>query len=82
MPRRVACSSSRVFGNTFVLIATSVVSLIIYSVLDHYLPLYRDRKVFAFLVGFGVVLFMLAWSFVQAMVTDPGEVPPFWVGSM
>ena len=81
MPRRVACTTSRVFGNTFVLIATSVVSLIIYSVLEYYLPQHRDPLVLAFLVWFGLLLFMLAWSFVQAMVTDPGEVPPFWVSA-
>lgn len=79
MPRRVACTTSRVCGNTFVLIATSVVSLVIYSVLDHYLRLHRDYQVLAFLCFFGVLLFMLGWSFVQAMITDPGEVPPFWV---
>lgn len=79
MPRRVACTTTRVFGNTFVLIATSVVSLIIYSVLEQYLPQYRDPNVQVLLCGFGLLLFMLSWSFVQAMVTDPGEVPPFWV---
>ncbi len=79
MPRQVACTTSRVCGNTFVLIATSVVSLIIYSVLDHYLRLYRERNVLAFLCFFCVLLFMMGWSFVQAMITDPGEVPPFWV---
>jgi len=81
MPRQVACTTSRVFGNTFVLIATSVVSLVIYSVLDHYLRLRRDSEVLAFLCFFGVLLFMMGWSFVQAMVTDPGEVPPFWVSA-
>lgn len=79
MPRRVACTTSRVFGNTFVLIATSVVSLIIYSVLEHYLRQYREPRVQVYLSCFSLLLFMMSWSFVQAMITDPGEVPPFWV---
>ena len=31
------------------------------------------------LVFFNILFVMTVWSFVQAMITDPGQVPVFWV---
>ena len=34
------------------------------------------------LVVFHFLVFMLLWSFFQAMLTDPGQVPVFWVSKV
>jgi palmitoyltransferase len=35
-------------------------------------------KVLAMLAVFHIFFYMLIWSFIQAMTTDPGQVPVFW----
>ena len=78
MTRRVACTQSRLCGNFFVLIVLGVITLVYFSVMLHYTEHLEDRSSQLFLAVLHLSLFMLVWSFVQAMLTDPGEVPPFW----
>ena len=72
MPRYVRCSLSRVFGNVFVLVAASLMLLDYYTVVEHW------RHHTLFLLAYHVLVVLLAWSFVQTMITDPGQVPPYW----
>ena len=72
MPSYVKCSLSRVFGNVFVLVAASLMSLDYYTVITHW------HRHLGFLVGYHVLVVLLSWSFIQTMITDPGQVPPYW----
>jgi len=38
-----------------------------------------NLKVMVMLAFFHLLFVMLVWSFFQAMTTDPGQVPVFWV---
>ena len=78
MTRRVACTKQRLCGNIFVLIVLSVILLVYYSVMLHYRTHMHTVNAQLYVTTLHVSLFMLLWSLLQAMWTDPGEVPPFW----
>ena len=85
MPRRLPLRPAKIIGNVFVCIALSYISLIYYLyVFILWSPFlqqpysYNTIYVQLILVVFHSLVFMLLWSFFQAMLTDPGQVPIFW----
>ena len=78
MTRRVICNREPLGGNVFVLIVLSVILLIYCSVMLHYRTHMHTVNAQLYVTTLHVSLFMLLWSFIQAMWTDPGEVPASW----
>jgi hypothetical protein len=77
------------FGNIMVSIVIFIMSLVYYNyVFNTMLPKYLskpsflsylgDPLAFYFLVVFNILFFMLVWSFLQTMFTDPGQIPTYW----
>lgn len=67
-------------GNIFVVLVSWVIGIIYYSyVFLVWLPKAEDDSTVLILLGFfHLIFFMMLWSFLQAMTTDPGQVPVFW----
>jgi palmitoyltransferase len=76
----MAVNAKRVTGNFFVLAALTVIGLVYYTfVIELYVPLGLELwSVRIVLAVFHMLFGMLVWSFFQAMLTDPGKVPPYW----
>lgn len=70
-------------GNVFILILLSVVSSIYYTfIIRLYYPLTKDPEngssASLVVLIFHIILFMFAWCFIYAVISDPGKVPPYW----
>ena len=79
MPRRVQCNPAKVLGNFFVLFVIMVIWSLYFPTMNTLLPLWQTSNYWWMYTGvFNFFLWMLIWSFIQAMTTDPGEVPPYW----
>ena len=81
MPRRLPCTEAKVLGNFFMLFAVLVIVLQYYCfalVVWGPLALAGSRYAQVVLVFFHILVVLLSWSFVQVVMTDPGQVPPFW----
>ena len=79
MPRQLPIRPGKIVGNAFVLLVITVM-LFIYG---EYLYIFAPRIetniwVVPQLTVFHLLFFMLVWSFIQTMITDPGQVPVFW----
>jgi hypothetical protein len=74
MPRRLPVRPAKVIGNFFVLIALSLMFFIWYTfVFVIWLPEASNNPlVIALLTIYNLFFFMLVWSFLQTMTTDPG----------
>jgi hypothetical protein len=73
-------SGKKLSGYLFVIIAISAICITYYTfAYCLYLPRAYESNGAALILGIFHVLFaMVVWSFVQAMITDPGQVPPYW----
>jgi palmitoyltransferase len=79
MAVRPSFTWARILGNFFVLFVLLVIGFIYYAtVFIAYEAPWEDLCSLSFLVVFHFLCFMLLWCFVQAMVTDPGQVPKYW----
>jgi len=69
-----------IIGNMFVVLVCWIIGVIYYAyTFLVWLPKAEDNwRVLTLLAVFHVLFIMLLWSFVQAMTTDPGQVPVFW----
>jgi len=74
-----------VFGGTFVLVVFGVLSVAYYLyVFKLFLPLSysdphpADPTATVLLLAFHLLLSLQLWSLMQTMLTDPGQVPPYW----
>ena len=74
-----------VFGGTFALVVFCVISLVYYLyVFKVFLPLCHsdfnsaDTTAVLLLLIFHLLLSLQLWSLFQTMLTDPGQVPPYW----
>jgi hypothetical protein len=92
MPRRLPLRPAKIIGNLFVVFVMTVISLIYYTfvfivwgprtvgkpffMLNQTLDNFPVMILLAF---FHLFFILLIWSFFQAMTTDPGQVPVFWV---
>lgn len=79
MSKKRPITCSRILGNFFILFVLMVIGGIYYSVV--FLDLRSRLLTPSAYLQFGLFnlnVFMLLWSFLQAMLTDPGEVPPYW----
>lgn len=90
MPRRLPVRPAKLIGNLFVLFVMAVIAMLYFT---YVILLWGPRCagtsfIWAFLESFGAQLLLaffhvffvlLVWSFMQAMTTDPGQVPVFWV---
>lgn len=80
MPRRLPVRPQAIIGNIFVVLVSWVIGIIYYAyVFLVWLPKSEDDQSVLILLGFfHLIFFMMLWSFIQAMTTDPGQVPVFW----
>mmetsp|Transcript_27227 Transcript_27227/g.48927 ORF Transcript_27227/g.48927 Transcript_27227/m.48927 type:complete len:335 (-) Transcript_27227:41-1045(-) len=79
MALRPSFTWKRILGNFFVLFVLLVISFIYYAtVFIAYDASWDDPGSFAFLLFFHIQCFMLLWCLVQAIITDPGQVPRYW----
>ena len=84
MPRRLPVRPAKIVGNLFVLFVILVKSFVYYSYvflvwgpratgkLPLLMILSENFAVLILLVFFHLIFFMLVWSFIQTMTTDPG----------
>jgi palmitoyltransferase len=62
----------------------SVIGYIYYTVMFlEYIPRIQTAQYppiheISYLIAFNICVFMLNWCLIKAMITDPGEVPPYW----
>ena len=80
MPRRLPVRPAKVMGNFFALTAMSMMFFIYYMfAFCLYGPrAEKDTASFVILLIYNALFVMTAWSFLQTMTTDPGQVPVFW----
>ena len=78
MPRRLPIRPGKIFGNVFVTLVSSVMSFIYYVWIRTWLSRIDNPWVFPLIGVFHLLFAMLVWSFIQTMITDPGQVPVFW----
>lgn len=92
MPRRLPVRPAKIIGNLFVLFVMIVISTLYYTYvfivwgprsIGNYHKLFLTDSdnfpVMTLLAFFHLFFILLVWSFFQAMTTDPGQVPVFWV---
>lgn len=82
MPRRLPCTQTKLIGNFFMLFAVLVILCQYYcfSIINWGPKAFKDNNWFAWavLIVFHLLVILLFWSFVQVVMTDPGQIPPFW----
>ena len=90
MPRRLPVRPAKIIGNIFVLFGLGVIGTLYYTYVFIVwgpkcisniiiLNTVDNFPVMLLLTFFHVFFILLVWSFFQAMTTDPGQVPVFWV---
>ena len=80
MLRRLPVRPAKVMGKFFALTAMTMMFFIYYMFA---FVLYgpraeKDTASFVILIVYNALFVMTAWSFLQTMTTDPGQVPVFW----
>ena len=82
MPRRLPFTQAKVLGNFFMLFAVIVIILQYYCFsIKTWGPIAiatNSWYAWTVLVIFHILIALLFWSFIQVVMTDPGQVPPFW----
>eukprot|EP00347_Sterkiella_histriomuscorum_P009445 403341189 len=80
MPRRLPVRPAKLIGNLFVLFVFIVIGFLYYTfVFEVWGPKCQDNFLAMLLLAFFHAFFiLLVWSLMQAMTTDPGQVPVFW----
>ncbi|KAL4428875.1 hypothetical protein ABPG74_001362 [Tetrahymena malaccensis] len=70
-----------ILGFRFTLMALAFIFFIYYAYVFHYLQDQYYKKVASVsfkLIFFHIALFLMMWSFIRSVVTDPGRVPVYW----
>lgn len=81
MPRRLPLRSAKIAGKIYVMVLFSFIGMIYYTfVVKCWGPKIESGSSFAMpiLSVFHFLMFLLLWSMLQSMITDPGQVPVFW----
>jgi palmitoyltransferase ZDHHC2/15/20 len=80
MPRRLPLRPAKVAGNIFVMVLFSFIGFIyfVYAVKCWGPKLQSTNYAMPILTTFHGLFILLIWSLLQAMTTDPGQVPVFW----
>lgn len=83
MPKRKSDAVRNAMGNIMVGLVFMVLIFVYYVfVVLNWAPRVENTSLLpltiAVLVIFHVLAFFLIWSFVQTIITDPGEVPIYW----
>lgn len=83
MPKRKADAARNMYGSMMVAIVALAFAFVYYVfVILTWLPRFKqgDQQALSLLllIIYHVLAFMLGWSFIQTVITDPGEVPIYW----
>ena len=80
MPRRLPLRPAKIAGNVFVMVLFSFIGTIYYTYVVKCWGPKIDTNTYAMpiLTIFHCLMFLLLWSLLQSMTTDPGQVPVFW----
>lgn len=78
MARRMPLTKEKLIGNVFVFLVIFALVSIYYAVISSYKLTALSFNSKIFLSIFHISTIMLIWSFIQAMITDPGTVPALW----
>ena len=82
MPKRKQAWGKQIYGSVMVGLVITVVAIVYYVFVcmtwGPRLKIKNDYLALPILIIFHILAFFLCWSFVQTVITDPGEVPIYW----
>lgn len=82
MPKRKQGWCKQLYGSAMVSAVVAVVAFVyyvfVYLTWGPRINIKNDYLALPILIIFHILAFFLAWSFIQTVITDPGEVPIYW----